>query len=79
MKDKFKMELVWHNCYSYPPSESYNEHLFVTDGNEVFETKYIKGSGWFDYDKCEFLPPELLWKYWWADIERTIRGDVRYD
>ena len=71
---KFTMELVWHNCYECPPEESFNDNLIATDGERVFKVKYDKNVGWFDLDNIKFLPFELLWEYWWADIEQTVHG-----
>jgi hypothetical protein len=71
---KFKMELVWHNCYEYPPEETLNDNLIATDGKHVFKVKYDKNIGWFDLDNVRFLPFELLWEYWWADIVQTVQG-----
>lgn len=69
---KFKMELTWHNCYECPPEESFNDNLIVTDGKRVFKVKYDKNVGWFDLDNVNFLPFELIWSYWWADITQTV-------
>ena len=74
MKNKFKMELTWHNCYDCPPEEPYNDRLWVTDEEWVFPVKYQKAHGWYDKESGEYLPFELLWKYWWADPEQTVRG-----
>lgn len=71
-KNKFKMELVWHNCYECPPEESFNDNLIATDGKRVFKVKYDKNVGWFDLDNVSFLPFELIWSYWWADITQTV-------
>lgn len=70
---KFKMPLVWHNCYDYPPEESYNEELWVTDGENFFPVTYEKNIGWYDKEAREYLPFDLIWKYWWADIIKTIK------
>lgn len=73
MKDKFKMELTWHNCYSCPPEESWNEKLWATDGKWVFPVKYYKTRGWYDQEAGEYLPFDMLYDYWWADPEQTVR------
>ena len=64
--DKFKMELTWHNCATYPPKEIYNPWLIYTDGYEVES---------FVYDKRYGFPmiESKLHEYWWADIRRTVR------
>lgn len=74
MKDKFTMPLTWHNCYSCPPEEQWNDKLWATDGNRVFPVVYDRENGWYDKEAREYLPFELIWKYWWADIEQTVRG-----
>ena len=71
---KFKMELVWHNCYDCPPEEEFNSNLICTDGKTVFDVIYDKNNGWCNADTIRQLPPELLWKYWWADIIQTVRN-----
>lgn len=73
-KNKFKMELTWHNCYEYPPAEAFNDNLIATDGKHVFKVKYDKNVGWFDLDNVRFLPFEMLCDYWWADIKQTVQG-----
>lgn len=74
MKDKFTIPLTWHNCYDYPPEESWNDSLIATDGQRVFPVKYGKVTGWYDKEAGECLPFELIWEYWWADLEQTVRG-----
>ena len=66
MIDKFKMELTWHNCKTYPPSEDFNSWLIITDG---------RNTDAFVYDiKYGFPVAEnRLHKYWWADLARTVR------
>lgn len=71
---KFKMELVWHNCYDCPPEEEFNSNLICTDGKTVFDVIYDKDEGWIDADTIKLLPPELLCEYWWADIKQTVQG-----
>lgn len=73
-KKKFAIPIVWHNCYDYPPKESWNEKLWVTDGERVFPVTYDKSSGWYNQEEKTYLPFELIWKYWWADLEQTIKG-----
>ena len=75
MKNKFTMSLVWHNCQSYPPSESYNSRLLATDGIRVFPVIYdATDGGWFDVELKVYLPFGSLKDYWWADVEQTVRG-----
>lgn len=64
--DKFKMELTWHNCATYPPAEDFNSWLMITDGRNTDS---------FVYDtRCGFpVAEENLHKYWWADLARTVR------
>ena len=35
-KNKFSMELVWHNCLTYKPEEKFNQELYVTDGTKFY-------------------------------------------
>ena len=71
-KKKFTIPIVWHNCYDYPPEETWNENLWVTDGERVFPVVYDKNSGWYNKEEKDYLPFELTWKYWWADLQQTI-------
>lgn len=75
-KKKFVMNLVWHNCKTYPPSEDYNPALIITDGNDVFGVKWHKEEGFYvSYDdEDRYLVPDAYEHWWWADIEQTIRG-----
>lgn len=73
MKDKFTMPLTWHNCQSYPPTEPYNSRLLATNGNFVFPVEYDVMDGWYDKDRGCYLPFEMLWEYYWADLEQTVR------
>ena len=69
MKNKFKMELTWHNCETCPPEEEYNPYLFLTDGRGVIFAEYRKGKGFF-FDEKLVVADSL----WWADIEQTVQG-----
>jgi hypothetical protein len=73
-KKKFVMPLTWHNCYECPPVELFNYDLIATDSNIVFRVSYDKDEGWLNTETLHYLPPELLWEYWWADLEQTVRG-----
>ena len=75
---KFTMELVWHNCHGYPPSESRNDNLYITNGHWVHRAEYSIEDGWYDFRTGDYLPFELLWKYWWADMEQTVQGEPRF-
>ena len=74
MKNKFTMSLTWHNCQSFPPEESWNEKLWATDGKWVFPVEYDKTRGWYDKEAGEYLPFDMIYDYWWADAEQTVRG-----
>lgn len=74
MKNKFKMELTWHNCENYPPSELYNNRLIMTDGKYVFDAMYHKECGWKRISNDLFIPRQQLTNYWWADLEQTVRS-----
>lgn len=73
MKDKFTMKLVWHNCETYPPEEYWNESLYVTDGWHMHEVEYFKERGWWSKQLGDYIPANLLNKYWWADIGQTVQ------
>lgn len=73
MKNKFTMPLTWHNCQTYPPSEAYNSNLIATDGVSVFKVKYSRLTGWLNLDTVKCLPFDILYDYWWADVEQTVR------
>lgn len=74
MNNKFTMPLTWHNCQSCPPEEQWNDNLYVSDGKYVFKAEYSKENGWYNKTDCYYLYPELIWLYYWADIEQTVRG-----
>ena len=63
--NKFKIELTWHNCKTYPPKETYNPFLIITNGSKTTCCSYHKNYGFPVED-------EELHKYWWADISRTV-------
>lgn len=71
---KFKMELVWHNCKTYPPEEDSNDFLIVSDGINVCEAKWNKKEG-FSYKSSELLNHDNLW---WADLRQTVRGESKF-
>lgn len=75
---KFTMELVWHNCYEYPPKEDYNDNLYITNGTLVHRAEYSTEDGWYDFRTGDYLSFELLWEYWWADMEQTVQGERRF-
>ena len=77
-KNKFTIELVWHNCYDYPPKEHWNKNLYISDGTYVSKVWYDKQYGWWEYDKGDYIPQEELNKHWWADIEQTVQGEKRF-
>ena len=71
--DKFKMELTFHNCATYPPEETLNTHLLITDGFTVVFGKYSHGTFYWEgmplsKDQC-----------WWADIDQTVRGAKEFE
>ena len=73
MKDKFTMELVWHNCATNPPKEDFNANLCLTNGRTTFGARYNKGE-WYDreFDIC--IPTYMLEDFWWADVVQTLSG-----
>ena len=74
MKNKFTMELVWHNCKTYPPKEEFNSSLIVTNGDSVL------GMVWFSnkYHASGYGFIQDLENWWWADIKQTVRGESRF-
>ena len=70
--DKFKMELTWHNCKTYPPKEVYNPCLVITNGHSVDYCSYHKRYGFPVVD-------DVLHEYWWADISRTVRESKEFE
>ena len=73
MKDKFTIELTWHNCFTYPPKESWNNNLYISDGQYVSHATYDSHYGWFDRSAGDYIPFESLHEYYWADIEQTVQ------
>ena len=74
MKNKFKMQLTWHNCYDYPPTEPYNDNLWATDGRWVFPVEYDQEHGWREKGEIDYWPLKRFLIYYWADLEQTVRG-----
>lgn len=72
MKNKFKIELTWHNCLTYPPKEYWNKNLYISDGTYVSGVEYDKQYGWFDQSMGDYIPYQELYKYWWADLNQTV-------
>lgn len=79
MKNKFKMELVWHNCQSYPPEEYWNKNLYISDGTYVSGVEYDKQYGWFDQSAGDYISYQELHKYWWADLDQTVRECLEFE
>lgn len=71
--DKFKMELTWHNCLTYPPKEDRNNTLYVTDGEYVVDVIYDINDGWYDFTAHNYIPKNVLHKFWWADLRQTVQ------
>ena len=70
--DKFKMDLTWHNCKTYPPKEVYNPCLVITNGHHIDYCSYHKRYGFPIVD-------EELHEYWWADVTRTVRECKKFE
>ena len=73
MQDKLTISLTWHNCQTCPPQEPYTYNLVVTDGTNVFRAKYDNLTGWTNLDIIKKIPFDMLYDYWWADLEQTVR------
>lgn len=80
MHNKFTMEIVWHNCLTNPPKEFSNRHLIVTDGSNVFRMVWNKVEGYFilGLKKIDNKKIDNLKDWWWADIEQTVQGEVKF-
>ena len=76
-KKKIAMRLIWHNCKNYPPSEDYNPTLILTDGKEIFEMRWDKDKGY--YANCSYLKPDAYKRWWWADLDQTVRGCPEFE
>lgn len=79
--DKFKMELVWHNCKTNPPKEFSNNSLIITNGSDVLGMSWHRAEGYFVSESewsLRRLEDSVLENWWWADIEQTVHGDPRF-
>jgi hypothetical protein len=76
---KFKMELVWHNCETYPPKEFSNNALIVTNGSDVLGMSWHRAEGYFVAEnECCLRRLDNLENWWWADIKQTVQNDLRF-
>lgn len=71
IEPKIRMELVWHNCKTCPPSESRNENLILWDGHELIDVEWDNGYWWNDYHYIDMAGEEEL--CWWADLSQTTK------
>lgn len=79
MTKKFKMELVWHNCWECPPEEVTNDSLIMTDGVDVYEAFWYRPDGFMIRTKDGWYGVYEDQNRWhWADIKQTVRGDLRF-
>lgn len=80
MDNKFKTELVWHNCATYPPKEFENNFLIATNGKNVYGMSWHKAEGyWIAIDNGIFpININDLDKWWWADIEQTVQNEEKF-
>lgn len=79
--NKFTMELVWHNCETNKPKEIENDFLIMTDGVDVYEAYWYATNGFMILNRTEhwwYKINEGLNEWYWADIEQTVRGDLRF-
>ena len=67
---KIKMELVWHNCKTCPPSESRNTDLLLYDGCDYYHAEWDRGR-WFDNGHYVDIEGEEE-MCWWADLTQTV-------
>lgn len=76
---KFTMELVWHNCLTYPPKEFSNNALIATNGNDVLGMSWHRTEGYFvAEDEFHLRRLDDLENWWWADMEQTVQGEQRF-
>ena len=75
MKDKFTMELVWHNCATCSPIEDFHPNLCVTNGKAVFNVSYDEGE-WYDPEFNEYIPQDMLHEFWWTDVAKVVNGYI---
>lgn len=79
------MELVWHNCKTYPPKEDFNDNLITTNGDYVLDMSWIKEEGYFvsEYAADEWIghriEDSVLENWWWADIQQTVWNEPRFE
>ncbi len=78
MKDKFAINLIWHNCKTYPPDEKWNDNLYITDGEYVFDAEYDWQRGWYNKYAGDYIPFGELSDWWWADIEQTVQTSKEF-
>ena len=81
MYDKFAMELVWHNCETYPPEEFANDSLIITNGHIVEPMDWHRSKGYIILDEKyghKILDYKHLKNWWWADIEQTVQDEVKF-
>ena len=77
--DKFKMELVWHNCFRYPPQEPFNDELIGTNGAYIFDMTWDKDEGYFIGKDDDYrIQDYALEDWWWADIQQTAMNEPRF-
>lgn len=78
---KFTMELVWHNCETYPPEEAMNDSLVMTNGVDVFRAFWYRPNGFMidinNNDNWHGIYEDQD-KWWWADIRQTVRGEPKF-
>lgn len=67
--NKMKMELIWHNCKTCPPSEKYNEDLLLWDGEQLDHAEYDDGEWFVDHHYADITGVEE--SCWWADLNQT--------
>lgn len=79
MHDNFLMEIAWHNCANDPPKEKRNLDLYATDGQVVFRAAYGENTGWYNVKSFKYLPDNELVRYWWADINRAVKSENRFN
>jgi hypothetical protein len=56
----------------------WNDNLYLTDGQYVFDAKYDWQRGWYNKYAGDYVPYVELSEWWWADIEQTIQTSKEF-
>lgn len=69
---KKTMELVWHDCKTCPPSEEYNERLFISAGFHIIPVVWKDGKFYYGDGPLKGSVVDVSYPcIYWADIDQT--------